>query len=62
MKKSFPVLYKYTAKGQVQQWQIHVKDDHFWTEECIKGGVITTSAPTYCKAKNIGRANETTPQ
>ena len=62
MKKSFPILYKYTAKGQIQQWQIHVKDDHFWTEEGIKGGAITTSLPTYCKAKNVGRSNETTPQ
>ena len=61
-KKSFPILFKYDTRGRVQQWQIHVKDDHFWTEEGIKGGAITTSAPTYCKAKNIGRANETTPQ
>lgn len=61
-KKSFPILFKYDTRGRVQQWQIHVKDDHFWTEEGIKGGAITTSLPTYCKAKNIGRANETTPQ
>ena len=61
-KKSFPILFKYDTRGRIQQWQIHVKDDHFWTEEGIKGGAITTSLPTYCKAKNIGRANETTPQ
>jgi len=57
----FPMLYKYTAKGQVQQWTIVAQDDYFWTEEGIQGGTITTSKPTYCKAKNVGRANATTP-
>lgn len=56
-----PILFKYTNKGQVQQWQIKIKDDYFWTEEGIKGGTITTSKPTYCKAKNVGRSNATTP-
>jgi DNA ligase 1 len=54
-------LYKYTAKGQVQEWTIKVKDDYFWTEEGIQGGAITISKPTYCKAKNVGRSNATTP-
>lgn len=56
-----PTLYKYTQKGQIQEWTIKVKDDFFWTEEGIQGGTITTSKPTYCKAKNVGRANATTP-
>jgi len=60
-KTDLPILYKYTSKGQVQQWQIKVQDDYFWTEEGIKGGIITTSKPTYCKAKNVGRANATDP-
>lgn len=60
--KKFPLLLKYTQKGQVQTWQITVKDDHFFTEEGIQGGMITTSKPTYCKAKNVGRSNETTPE
>ena len=55
-------LYKYTNKGQVQQWTIFVKDDYFWTEEGIQNGTLTTSLPTYCKAKNVGRANATTPK
>lgn len=62
MSKLFPTLYKYTNKGQIQQWTIKVKDDYFWTEEGIQGGTITTSKPTYCKAKNVGRANATTPK
>lgn len=62
MKHVFPVLYKYTQKGQVQQWQIFAENDSFWTEEGIKGGKLTTSLPTVCKAKNVGRSNETTPE
>ena len=62
MKKEFPVLYKYTSKGQVQQWQIKVEDDHFYTIEGIVDGKLTTSLPTYCKGKNIGKKNETTDQ
>jgi DNA ligase-1 len=58
---TLPTLYKYTQKNQVQQWTINIKDDYFWTEEGIQGGTITTSKPTYCKAKNVGRSNATTP-
>lgn len=57
----FTMLYKYTSKGQPQQWNIVVEDDSFYTEEGLVGGTITTSLPTYCKAKNIGKSNETTP-
>lgn len=56
--KKYPILYKYTSKKQVQQWQVIVKDDHFYTEEGIKDGVITKSKPTYCKPKNVGKSNE----
>ncbi len=54
------MLLKYTQKNQVQTWQITAEDDHFFTEEGIQGGTITTSKPTYCKPKNVGRSNETT--
>lgn len=53
-------LYKYTTKGQVQSWQIFYEENYYWTEEGIN--TITTSAPTYCTGKNIGKANETTPE
>ncbi len=62
MIKTYPILFKFTQKGQVQQWQIFSEGDHFWTEEGIQGGTITTSKPTVCKAKNVGRSNETTPE
>lgn len=60
--KTFPILYKYTVKGAIQTWQITADDDEFFTEEGIQGGTITTSKPTVCKPKNVGRSNETTPE
>lgn len=56
----FPKLYKYTNKDQIQSWQIFVSGKAFWTEEGIN--VLTKSDPTICIGKNIGRANETTPE
>jgi len=57
-----PILYKYTSKGQAQQWEIKVYADSFYTIEGIVGGKLTTSDPTVCTGKNIGKANETTPE
>lgn len=56
----FPTLYKYTSKGQAQQWQIAVEDDSYITVEGIN--TLTTSSPTKCVGKNIGKSNQTTPQ
>lgn len=57
--KKLPILYKYTSKGQVQQWQIVVDGDSFYTIEGIKDGKLTKSLPTYCIGKNVGKKNET---
>jgi len=54
------VLYKFTNTGKVQQWQIVVKDNTFYTIEGLEGGVLTTSTPTVCIGKNKGKKNETT--
>lgn len=55
-----PILYKFTSKGQAQQWAITVEGDSFFTEEGIVNGKITKSLPTKCQPKNVGRSNETT--
>lgn len=60
--KTFPVLYKYSQKGQIQTWQIIVNNDEFWTIEGIQNGKLTTSLPTKCKGKNIGKKNEKSPE
>ena len=57
---TFDKLYKYTTIGQAQQWQIKVDGNKYWTEEGIVGGTITTSSPTFCYGKNVGRSNQTT--
>jgi DNA ligase-1 len=62
MFKPLPILYSRTSKGQVQTWQIFIDGGTFFTREGIKGGTISESKPTICKAKNVGRANETTPE
>ena len=58
--KRWPILYKYTQKGQIQQWEITAEDDKFYTVEGIKDGKLTQSLPTICKGKNAGKKNETT--
>ena len=60
--KRYGVLYKRNTNGSVNQWEIFTENNKFWTEEGLKGGVLTTSVPTVCEGKNIGRANETTPE
>ena len=54
------MLFKYTTKGQAQQWQIVQDENTFFTLEGIVGGKITQSLPTVCVGKNIGKKNETT--
>lgn len=61
-KKTFPKLFKYTSKGQPQEWQIIADGDEFYTIEGIVGGKLTQSLPTKCTGKNIGKKNETTPE
>ena len=60
--KEFPIIYKRATTGAVQQWQIFVDGNQFFTRAGQCGGAITESARTTCEGKNIGRANETSPE
>lgn len=55
-------LFNKTKLNQIQEWVIEVEGNAYRTHEGISGGVITTSNWTYCKGKNIGKSNETTPE
>ena len=55
-----PTLYKRTARGQLQSWRIDVAGDSYTTTEGLVDGAQTTTKPTYCQGKNLGRANATT--
>lgn len=59
---SLPILYKYTTTGKIQQWQIFTNGDHYWTEAGLRYGKLSRSIPTCCTSKNVGKANETTPE
>lgn len=56
----FPILYSRTSTGAIQQWQIIVEGDQYWTESGQVGGAIVKSKPTTAKGKNTGKANATT--
>ena len=55
------VLYKPTKTGATQQWQIEVQGDSFICTYGQLGGAMQKQT-TKCSGKNIGRANETTPE
>jgi hypothetical protein len=62
MINKLPILYKRTKTGAIQQWCIVVEDNAFYTVEGQLDGVLTTSKPTVCAGKNVGKANQTTNQ
>lgn len=55
-------LYKYTNRGQIQEWEISIEGDAFFTTEGIKGGKLTISKKTFCKSKNENKKNFRTPE
>lgn len=57
--KQLPVLFSRTSTGAIQQWQIIVDKNTFYTVEGQKDGKMTTATPTVCAGKNVGKANET---
>jgi DNA ligase-1 len=57
----FPILYKRTATGAIQQWSQERQNGRYRTISGQVGGQLTTSLWTEAKPKNVGRANETSP-
>lgn len=62
MQKKFPTLYKKTSKGAIQLWEISVKGPDIIVNYGQKDGKIQTTVDTIKTGKNIGKANETTPE
>ena len=56
------ILYKKNSKGKIQQWEIVTEGGTFYTIEGFVDGKLTTSEPTICEGKNVGKANETSPE
>lgn len=56
-----PKLYGYDTKGKIKVWWATVEGDIITIHHGQDGGKIQTK-DTICKAKNVGRSNETTPE
>lgn len=54
-------LYGVDKTGSVKVWNVHTEDDTIFVKHGKLGGKQQTKS-TVCKAKNIGKANETTPE
>ena len=59
--KIFPQLFKRTTNGDIQVWHLEQEMNQFRSVTGKRGGKMTTSAWTTCKAKNVGKSNEINP-
>lgn len=59
--KKLPTLFSRTSTGAVQQWDIVVDGNSFYTIVGQRDGKKNASTPTICEGKNLGRKNETSP-
>jgi DNA ligase-1 len=59
---NLPTLYKQTSSGATQMWQIAVEGSTLITTFGQKDGKLQEARDTITVGKNIGRANETTPE
>ena len=57
---TLPKLFKKTATGATQEWQIFFENGEYYTVSGQTDGKKITNAPTRCKGKNVGKKNETT--
>ena len=62
MLTTFPTLYKRNSNGSIQEWTVRVSKSTITTVFGQKDSLsLQTTAETIAAGKNIGRANETTP-
>ena len=54
-------LFKYDSKGKIREWSVKTEGDSYIVSHGLKDGKIQEKT-TVCKAKNIGKSNETTPE
>ncbi len=54
-------LYKKDSKGKIRQWDVSVTDSTITVSSGLLDGKKTSQVTT-CKGKNIGKANETSPE
>lgn len=57
-----PTLYSLDKKGRTKVWSVTVEGAVITVSHGLEGGKITEKVSPPCKGKNIGRANETTPE
>lgn len=57
---TLPKLFKKTATGATQEWQIFYNNGEYHTVSGQTDGKKITNTPTRCKGKNVGKKNETT--
>jgi DNA ligase-1 len=60
--KTLPVLYSKRSDGGVQTWKIEIEGNRYRAISGTADGKQVVNAWTVCQGKNIGRANETTPE
>lgn len=59
---TFPTLYKRDTKGKIREWRMEVDGNRYRTIAGLQDGQQVTSEWTTVEGKNVGRANETTPE
>lgn len=61
MKKVYPTLYSRTNTNAIQIWFATQNNNEYTTTYGQLDGKLVTTKPIYCEAKNVGKANETSP-
>ena len=62
MINELPTLYAKASTGKIKQWRIWTDGDMLHTEHGYIDGRLQQPAPKKINGKNVGRANETTPE